>query len=119
MLLGALGYYSHNCGIMKSTIGGLFLCLGASLVGSASMAGAFSMGGSLHQNLPMVRSVGDPHHARPLSRQHTKIFMTSDASARVISDDVQLVVEDRKADNAIEFLSQEGQMKMGLNSAAR
>lgn len=82
------------------------------------MAGAFSMGGSLHQHLPMVRSV-DRDHARPLSRQYTMRFMTSDSSTSVISDDVKLVVEDGLEESAIGYLSEEGQMKMGLNSAAR
>lgn len=95
---------------MKSNIGGI-LCLGASLVGSASMASAFSMGGSFQQNLPMIGT-----RVRPLPRYDTKTFMSTESS-RVISEDVKMVVKDLREEDIKEYLSQDGQVKMDVKSA--
>lgn len=101
---------------MMLNIGGM-LCLGASLVGSASMVSAFSMAGNLQQNLPMVRSATDGSMGH-FCRHHTKAFMVNDTSSGVISKDVAIIMDVQKEDNVGEYLSQEGQGNMNLNSAA-
>ncbi len=80
------------------------------MIGSASMASAFSTGRSFQQNMPMIAT-----RLRPLPRYQTKAFMSTDSS-RVMSDDVKMVVEDLREEDIKEYLTPHGQLKMDLKS---